>query len=98
MITLGERIRNTDKLIEDRFRRHRYARVITSMPGIAPRLGAEFLAATGGDMIWFATADRLAGLAGLAPTPWGTPGGFAATRTSRGVTTAASTGSSATPP
>jgi len=70
VITLGERIRETDKLIEDRFRRHRHAQVITSMPGIGPLLGAEFLAATGGDMTWFATADRLAGFAGLAPAPW----------------------------
>ena len=31
---LGEQIRDTDKLIEDRFRRHRAAPVITSMPGI----------------------------------------------------------------
>lgn len=69
-MTLGERLRDIDKLIEDRFRRHRYAHVITSMPGIGPLLGAEFLAATGGDMTWFATADRLAGFAGLAPAPW----------------------------
>ena len=67
---LGEQIRDTDKLIEDRFRRHRAAPVITSMPGIGPLLGAEFLAATGGDMTWFATADRLAAFAGLAPAPW----------------------------
>jgi len=70
VITLGERIRDADKLIEDRFRRHRHAEVITSMPGIGTLLGAEFLAATGGDMTWFATADRLAGFAGLAPAPW----------------------------
>jgi transposase len=70
VITLGERIRETDKLITDRFRRHRHAEVITSMPGIGPLPGAEFLAATGGDMTWFATADRLAAFAGLAPAPW----------------------------
>lgn len=29
------------------------------MPGIDPLLGAEFLAATAGDMSRFATADRL---------------------------------------
>ncbi len=40
------------------------------MPGIGLLLGAEFLAATGGDMTWFATADRLAAFAGLAPAPW----------------------------
>jgi transposase len=69
VITLGERIRETDKLIEDRFRRHRHAQVITSMPGIGPLLGAEFLAATCGDRTCFTTADRLAGFAGLAPAP-----------------------------
>jgi transposase len=68
-IALGERLRDIDKLIEDRFRRHRYAHVTASMPGIGPLLGAEFLAATGGDMTWLANADRLAGFAGLAPAP-----------------------------
>jgi transposase len=43
--------------------------VIESMPGIGPLLGAEFLAATGGDMTAFGTPDRLAGFAGLAPAP-----------------------------
>lgn len=43
--------------------------MITSLPGIGPLLGAEFLAATGGDMAFFATPDRLAGFAGLAPAP-----------------------------
>jgi transposase len=69
-IALGERLRDIDKLIEDRFRRHRHAHVIISMPGIGPLLGAEFLAAAGRDMAWFANADRLAGFAGLAPAPW----------------------------
>jgi hypothetical protein len=39
------------------------------MPGIGVLLGAEFLAATGGDMSMFASADHLAGYAGLAPVP-----------------------------
>ena len=39
------------------------------MPGIGSLLGAEFLAATGGDMSFFGTASRLAGFAGLAPAP-----------------------------
>lgn len=45
------------------------AEVISSMPGIGALLGAEFLAATGGDLDAFGTADRLAGFAGLAPSP-----------------------------
>ena len=49
-MALNEKITETDKLIEGRFRRHQHAEVIASMPGIGPLLGAEFLAATGGDM------------------------------------------------
>jgi transposase len=39
------------------------------MVGIGDLLGAQFLAATGGDMAAFASADHLAGYAGLAPAP-----------------------------
>lgn len=67
VMALNEKITETDKLIEGRFRRHQHAEVIASMPGIGPLLGAEFLAATGGDMDAFPTADRLAGFAGVAP-------------------------------
>jgi transposase len=66
---LNQQIAEADRLIADRFRAHHLAEVITSMPGIGPLLGAEFLAATGGDMARFATADRLASFAGLAPVP-----------------------------
>ena len=44
--------------------------VMMSLAVLYWSLGAEFLAATGGDLTWFATADRLAGFAGLAPAPW----------------------------
>lgn len=67
VITLNERVKDTDQLIEGRFRRHEQAEVITSLPGIGTILGAEFLAATGGDLDAFSTPDRLAGFAGLAP-------------------------------
>ena len=60
---LTEQIEHTDALIEDRFARHELAEVISSMPGIGVLLGAEFLAATGGDMTAFASADHLAGSA-----------------------------------
>lgn len=40
---------------------------IASLPGMGTHLGAEFLAATDGDMDLFDSADRLAGYAGLAP-------------------------------
>jgi transposase len=69
VITLTEQIKTIEQLIEDRFHRHELADVIESMPGIGPILGAEFLAATGGDLATFASADHLAGYAGLAPVP-----------------------------
>jgi transposase len=69
VMSLGERIRQIDQRIQDRFHRHRAAAVITSLPGIGVLLGAEFLVATGGDMNAFASADHLAGYAGLAPAP-----------------------------
>jgi transposase len=69
VMTLNEKISETDKLIEGRFREHELAEVITSMPGIGNLLGAEFLVAVGGDLDAFPTADRLAAFAGLAPAP-----------------------------
>ncbi|WTW92364.1 IS110 family transposase [Streptomycetaceae bacterium NBC_01309] len=69
VMALNEKIAEVDKLIEGRFRDHELAEVITSLPGMGNLLGAEFLAATGGDMAFFATPDRLAGYAGLAPAP-----------------------------
>ncbi len=86
VMTLDEQIKHTDTLIEGRFRQHRLAPVIESMPGIGVVLGAELLAATGGDMTIFATPDRLAAFAGLAPRD---PGASAATCTGPGTTTAA---------
>jgi transposase len=66
VIALDQRITTTDADIEDRFRRHPLAEVITSMPGIGFRLGAEFLAAVG-DPALIGSADQLASWAGLAP-------------------------------
>ncbi|MGK3945068.1 IS110 family transposase [Streptomyces caeruleatus] len=66
---LNQQIAELDKAIEARFREHRDFEVITSMPGQGVILGAEFLAATGGDMTAFGTADRLAGFGGVAPVP-----------------------------
>jgi transposase len=70
VMALNEQIKDTGRLIEGRFHQHPLAPVITSLPGIGALLGAEFLAATGGDMDFFATPHRLAGFAGLAPAPW----------------------------
>ena len=69
VMTLDTEIAATETMIEDRFRRHRHAEIILSMPGFGVTLGAEFLAATGGDMEAFDSADRLAGVSGLAPVP-----------------------------
>ncbi|WP_328505463.1 IS110 family transposase [Streptomyces sp. NBC_00391] len=69
VMTLDEEIAETDTLIEGRFRDHPHAEIILSMPGLGPVLGDEFIAHTGGDLSIFASADRLAGVAGLAPVP-----------------------------
>jgi transposase len=66
VIALDERIKSTDADIEGRFRRHPLAEVITSLPGMGFRLGAEFLAAVG-DPALIGSADQLAAWAGLAP-------------------------------
>ncbi|MEB4212421.1 transposase, partial [Mycobacterium sp. 94-17] len=69
VMALDTEIGDTDAMIEDRFRRHRHAEIILSMPGFGVTLGAEFLAATGGDLTAFDSVDRLAGISGLAPVP-----------------------------
>jgi hypothetical protein len=89
VMSLDEQLKHIDKLIEGRFPRHRSAEVLLSMPGIGLLLGAEFLAATGGDMAAFTSADHLAGYAGLAPRH-ATPAGSVATRTAHVATTAGS--------
>ncbi|MEU2245047.1 IS110 family transposase [Streptomyces sp. NPDC018338] len=66
---LNEKVAEVDQVIEDRFRAHDLAEIITSMPGIGPLLGAEFLAGVGSDLTFFGTPDRLAAFAGLAPAP-----------------------------
>jgi transposase len=95
VMDLNEQIKATGKLIEDRFHQHPLAAVITSLPGIGTLLGAEFLAATGGDMAFFGTPDRLAGFAGLAPAPRDS-GRIHGNLHRPGATTAASTASSTT--
>ncbi|MEW2077334.1 MULTISPECIES: IS110 family transposase [unclassified Streptomyces] len=71
VLSLNQQVAELDKAIEVRFREHRDFEVITSMPGLGVILGAEFLAATGGDMSLFGTPDRLAGFGGVAPVPRG---------------------------
>lgn len=69
VMALDTEIDATETMIEDRFRRHRHAEIILTMPGFGIILAAEFIAATGGDMAAFDSVDRLAGVSGLAPVP-----------------------------
>lgn len=69
VLELDRQLAELDKVIAERFRADRNADIIASMVGIGDLLGAEFLAATGGSLATFASADHLAGYAGLAPTP-----------------------------
>jgi len=69
LLDLDREIKDIDKTITERFRDHPYARIIESLPGFGPNLGAEFLVATGGDLASFATPGRLASYAGLVPVP-----------------------------
>ncbi|MFJ2006661.1 IS110 family transposase [Streptomyces chartreusis] len=66
VIALDEEIAEVDALIEARFREHPHVEVILSLPGMGKQLGAVLLAATGGDMEAFGSANRLAC---LAPAP-----------------------------
>ena len=60
LLDLDREIKDLDKTIAERFRDHPYARIIESLPGFGPNLGAEFLVVTRGDMASFATAGRVA--------------------------------------
>jgi transposase len=68
LLDLHRRIQELDTEIADLFGQHPQARIILSMPGMGPVLGAEFLAAVG-DTRNFRDADHLAAFAGLAPVP-----------------------------
>jgi transposase len=69
LLDLDREIKDLDKTIAERSRGHPYARIIESLPGFGPNLGAEFLVVTRGDLASFATAGRLASYAGLVPVP-----------------------------
>jgi transposase len=69
IITLNKELADLDALISEKVTEHRHTRTLLSMPGFGPVLAAEFLGATGGDLTVFETADRFAGVAGLAPAP-----------------------------
>jgi transposase len=69
LLDLDREIKDIDKTITERFSDNPYARIIESLPGFGPNLGAEFLVATGGNLASFATPGRLAPYAGIVPVP-----------------------------
>ncbi|MGF6889662.1 transposase [Nocardia sp. GAS34] len=69
LLTLDREIKDTDKLITERFRAHPKASIIESLPGMGPLLGTEFLVITRGDLDAFGTPGRMASYAGLVPAP-----------------------------
>lgn len=66
VLVLKERLPALDKEIASRFFARPEARIVASLPGIGPVLGAEFLVAVG-DLSLFESADQLAAYAGLVP-------------------------------
>lgn len=69
VLRLHENVAHIDHEIEALFRQHEDAEILLSLPGFGPRLAAEFLAAIGGGLSGIESAERLAGIAGLAPVP-----------------------------
>jgi transposase len=69
ILDLDKDLADLDVLIGETLAGHRHAQALLSTPGFGPVLSAEFLGATGGDLTVFQTADRFAGVAGLAPAP-----------------------------
>jgi transposase len=66
VLALKERIESIDKELQKRFFVRPEARILISLPGMGPILGAEFLVAVG-DISAFSNADKLAAYAGLVP-------------------------------
>jgi transposase len=66
VLTLKERTESIDEEIGQRFFARPEARILNSLPGMGPILGAEFLVCVG-DIRAFESADRLASYAGLVP-------------------------------
>jgi len=66
VLALKERLLALDEEIASRFFDRPEARILASLPGIGPVLGAEFLTAVG-DLSVFESADQLAAYAGLVP-------------------------------
>ncbi|MDT0616501.1 IS110 family RNA-guided transposase [Streptomyces lancefieldiae] len=68
ILALDDRLKRIDKQIRETFRSHPQAKIIESLPGMGPILGAEFVVAAG-DLSAYADAGHLASAAGLVPVP-----------------------------
>jgi transposase len=66
VLVLKDRIESIDEELEQRFSARPEAKILASLPGMGPILGAEFLVASG-NLRSFGSADRLAAYAGLVP-------------------------------
>ena len=66
LVRLNERLAALDQELERCFFSHPQAKILVSLPGMGPRLGAEFLVAVG-NLAAFAGPEKLAAYAGLAP-------------------------------
>lgn len=66
VLALKENIGTLDGELKKRFFAREEAQILTSLPGMGPLLGAEFLVAAG-DLSAFDSADKLAAYAGLVP-------------------------------
>ncbi|MGS0685660.1 IS110 family transposase [Nakamurella sp. GG22] len=69
IMALDSDIAALDEQIAETLDRHRDAKILLSMPGFGVVLAATFLANTAGNVTTFDTVDRLASVAGLAPSP-----------------------------
>jgi transposase len=65
-LVLKQRIERVDEELKHRFFVRPEASIVTSLPGMGPVLGAEFVVAAG-DLSAFSSADQLAAYAGLVP-------------------------------
>jgi transposase len=66
VLSFKEKISALDGELQQRFFARPEARILSSLPGMGPILGAEFLVAAG-DLRAFGSADQLAAYAGLVP-------------------------------
>jgi transposase len=67
VLGLKARIETLDKELARRFFARPEARILSSLPGMGPILGSEFLVSVGADLSAFESADQLAAYAGLVP-------------------------------